>query len=59
MFILDFAKVFDSVPHERLKAKLFRYGINGKTIAWISEWQSMGQNQIGRQSYQVFLKEQF
>ena len=29
VFILDFAKAFDSVPHERLKAKLFRYGING------------------------------
>ena len=38
MFILDFAKVFDSVPHERLKVKLFRYGINGKTLAWINNF---------------------
>ena len=36
VFILDFAKAFDSVPHEHLKAKLFRYGINGKTLAWIN-----------------------
>ena len=39
VFILDFAKAFDSVPHERLKnAKLFRYGINGKTLAWINNF---------------------
>ena len=38
VFILDFAKAFDSVPHERLNAKLFRYGINGKTIAWINNF---------------------
>ena len=38
MFILDFAKAFDSVPHERLKVKLFRYGINGKTLAWINNF---------------------
>ena len=38
VFILDFAKAFDSVPHERLKAKLFRYGINGKTLEWIDKF---------------------
>ena len=37
-FILDFAKAFDSVPHERLKAKLNRNGINGKTLAWINNF---------------------
>ena len=66
VFIPDFAKAFDSVPHERLKAKLFRYGINGKTLAWINNFLYQrhqrvavkGQNQIGRQSYQVFPKEQ-
>ena len=36
VFILDFAKAFDSVSNEHLKAKLFRYGINGKTLAWIN-----------------------
>ena len=37
-FILDFAKAFDSVPHERLKAKLHRYGITGKTLGWIDNF---------------------
>ena len=37
-FILDFAKAFDSVPNEHLKAKLFLNGINGKTLAWINNF---------------------
>ena len=28
--ILDFEKVFDTLPHELLKSKLFSYGIGGK-----------------------------
>ena len=32
---LDFQKAFDSVPHERLQAKLAAYGILGKTANWI------------------------
>lgn len=31
---LDFAKAFDSVPHERLLCKLKSYGINEKVIDW-------------------------
>ena len=38
VFILNFTKAFDSVPHERPKAKLFRYGINGKTLVWINNF---------------------
>ena len=34
-FILDFEKAFNTPPHERLKCKLFGYGIRGKTLLWI------------------------
>ena len=34
-FVLDFAKAFDSVPHERLKAKLNSYGISGSILLWV------------------------
>ena len=29
---LDFRKAFDSVPHQRLHAKIATYGINGKVL---------------------------
>ena len=32
---LDFAKVFDIVPHSRLLGKLRSYGFNGNTLKWI------------------------
>lgn len=35
VFILDFAKAFDTVPHERLKAKLYGYGVSGNTLRWL------------------------
>jgi hypothetical protein len=35
---LDFAKAFDTVPHERLKKKLKAHGIDGKLLAWIAAW---------------------
>lgn len=35
IFILDFEKAFDTVPHEKLKSKLNGYGISGKTLNWI------------------------
>ena len=33
---LDFAKAFDSVPHQRLIHKLHAYGIRGKLLNWIT-----------------------
>ena len=37
---LDFAKAFDSVPHERLLVKLKSYGIDGKLFLWIRDFLS-------------------
>ena len=31
----NFAKAFNSVPHERLLGKRKSYGINGKVLEWI------------------------
>ena len=34
--LLDFSKAFDKVSHAKLLHKLGQYGINGKTLQWIS-----------------------
>jgi hypothetical protein len=38
LVIMDFAKAFDSVPHNRLLFKLKRYGIQTNTHTWISNF---------------------
>ena len=38
LLILDFAKAFDKVAHQRLLLKLDYYGIRGDTLNWISGW---------------------
>ena len=35
VIILDFSKAFDTVPHQRLLAKLIHYGIRGNIKVWI------------------------
>ena len=40
VILLDFSKAFDSVPHERLLAKLDFYGIRGKALSWIKDFLS-------------------
>jgi hypothetical protein len=35
---LDFAKAFDTVPHERLKKKLKVHGLGGEVLDWIAAW---------------------
>ena len=42
---LDFAKVFDSVPHNRLICKLHNYGISGNLLLWIRNFLSYGRQQ--------------
>ena len=36
--LLDFAKAFDKVPHQRLLYKLHHYGIRGPTLSWIESF---------------------
>jgi ribonuclease P/MRP protein subunit RPP40 len=38
VIFLDFSKVFDKVPRERLLKKLNAHGIRGATLRWISNW---------------------
>ena len=40
VIIMDFAKAFDKVPHNKLLYKLNFYGIRGSTHKWISSWLS-------------------
>jgi hypothetical protein len=37
---MDFAKIFDKVPHQRLLYKLKFYGIKNETLNWISAFLS-------------------
>ena len=43
---LDFAKVFDSVPHNKLICKLHNYGISGNLLLWITNFLSHRRQQV-------------
>lgn len=38
VFVLDFGKAFDSVPHKILIEKLSKYGLDGQSVKWIENW---------------------
>ena len=38
VIVFDFSKVFDSVPHQWLLAKLNHYGIRGKNLQWLQSF---------------------
>ena len=40
IFILDFEKAFDTVPHELLKCKLQKYGVRKNILNWIDSFLS-------------------
>ena len=40
LIIMDFAKAFDKVPHQRLLHKLKFYGIKNQTLNWITAFLS-------------------
>ena len=44
--LLDFAKAFDSVPHQRLLVKLKHYGITNNICHWISTWLTQRSQQV-------------
>ena len=44
--LLDFAKAFDSVPHQRLLAKLRYYGIENSICQWIHTWLTQRSQQV-------------
>jgi len=43
---LDFAKAFDSVPHERLLLKLQSYGVSGCVLNWIRNFITLRQQSV-------------
>ena len=46
VILLDFAKAFDTVPHQRLLTKLHFYGIQNDTYNWTKAWLSNRTQQI-------------
>ena len=46
LLILDFNKVFDTVPHRRLLHKLQHYWVTGKTNEWIKSWLCQCQQRV-------------
>ena len=40
VFILDFEKAFDTVPHELLKTKLFSLGVSKQVLQWVDDFLS-------------------
>ena len=39
--VMDFAKAFDTVAHNRLLYKLSSYGVKGNTLGWIGSFFSL------------------
>ena len=46
VILLDFAKTFDQVPHQRLLYKLNYYGVRGPTLQWVQSFMSQRTQQV-------------
>ena len=46
IILLDFAKAFDKVPHQRLLYKLNYYGVRGPTLQWVQSFLSQRTQQV-------------
>ena len=46
IYLHDFAKAFDSVPHERLLRKLESYGVSGLVKDWVKDFLSSRQQRV-------------
>ena len=46
LLVLDFAKAFDTVAHERLLLKLGNYGVSGALNSWIRVWLTQRTQQV-------------
>ena len=54
---LDFAKAFDTVPHQRLSSKLKAVGIGGNLLRWIDCWLLDRRQKVGvRGSFSKWMK---
>ena len=38
IYLFDFQKAFDSVPHKHLLGKLASFGVQGKLLKWIENF---------------------
>ena len=38
MIIIDFSKVFDLVPHDRLLTKIAATGVDSRVVVWVKEF---------------------
>jgi len=59
VILLDFAKAFNSVPHQRLLLKLRHYGVTNNTCHWINSWLAKRSQRVvldGVQSDPVFVQ---
>jgi hypothetical protein len=46
LLIVNFSKVFDTVPHQRLLLKLDHYGVKGNIHGWLKSWLTLREQRV-------------